>query len=188
MAEVFILAEVQANEFQREAVSGFAVAVQPLLAELDGFRSITVWRAAADDSCYLLVSHYADTEAAGEGLKVLADGHLLSDYVDSMTSPPDVRELAIFARNGVAPGLVNPGECVSISTQSPSNEEAATQDLEDVLAGLLYLEGCLGTAHGTNTARPGELIGLAFWNSASAYQASVPANPPYPVRLFRRIA
>lgn len=188
MAEVFILAEVQANEFQREALSGFAATVQPLLGELDGFRSITVWRATGDDGCYLLVSHYADSEAAAEGLKLLADGHLLSDYVDSLAGPPDVRHVEVHARNGVAPGLVKAGECVSVSTQSPSNELAAAQDLEDVLAGLLYLEGCLGTAHGTNSARPGELIGLAFWNSASAYQASVSANPPYPVRLFRRLA
>lgn len=188
MAETFILAEIRANEFQRDAVAGFATVVHPLLEEIDGFRSLTVWRDADDDCAHLLLSHYADPETAVEGLKMLTRGHLLTDYVDSLTGPPDVRQVAIRARNGTAPGRVERGGHLSISTQLPSNQEAAQQDLEDVLASLLFLEGCLGTAHGENASRQGELVGIAFWSSASAYQASVSEHPPYPVRLFRRIA
>ncbi len=187
MAETFILAEICANEFQRDAVAGFVTTVRPLLEAVDGFRSLTLWRAADDSERFLLLTHYADSEAAAAGLRMLADGHLLTDYIESMTTPPDVRQVEVLARDGVAPGKVEPGGHLSISTQAPSDEEAGLQDLEDVLAGLLYLPGCLGTAHGDNIARPGELIGLAFWANQTAYQASVSDHPTYPVRLFRRV-
>lgn len=187
MAETFILAEVVANEFEWQQVARYPSEARPLLEAVDGFRSITLWRAADDETRFLLVSHYAGSEAAEVGLKALGSGHLLSDYVDSLAAPPDVRQVAIDARDGTAPGRVEPGGYLSCSTQTPSNEDAARQDLEDVLAGLLYLPGCLGTAHGSNAARPGELIGLAFWSNRESYKASVPEVAPYPVRLFRRV-
>ena len=187
MAEIFILAEVGANEFEREPVAGYPGTVRPILERVDGFRSITFWRATDDDSRFLFVSHYADAEAATAGLKALGDGHLLSDYVESLSAPPDVRQITIDGRDGFGPGKVEPGGFLSLSTQTPSNEEAVRQDLEDVLAGLLYLPGCLGTAHGSNAARPGEVVGVAFWADRESYNASVPELAPYPVRLFRRV-
>lgn len=188
MAETFILAEVCANEFERDRVASYPATVRPLLERVDGFRSLSLWRATDDESRFLLLSHYAGAEAAAGGLKAVGEGHLLTDYVDSLTAPPDVRQVVVDARDGASPGKVPSGGYLSMSTQAPSNEEAARQDLEDVLAGLLYLTGCLGTAHGANAARPGELIGLAFWANHETFMASVPEISPYPVRGFRKLS
>jgi heme-degrading monooxygenase HmoA len=187
---ILIVAQVRVNEFERHLLFEYHAQIQRALEGLEGYRSMTLWQALDNPEHYILLSDYADLDAAQHGFVRIGEQGSLMDKIDSMEAPPDVHQVAVQSRQGKRPAQIEVGQLMSVSRQiaPPAMGQDVEQRLEDIFYDLSLLPGFLGSAAGWGTSMEDEIMGLAFWTDLNAYRGSMPENASYPIRVFQKEA
>lgn len=159
------------------------------LQSIDGFISSTVWRSQANTEDIILINHYANEEAASEGISRLMTEGFFEMVAESFPEPLDLKRMEIVFADGLAPGDLSRDEFLSLSDRStdPGKGPELETELRRIFGELKSIDGYTGSMIGRNEVLDEEVLGLVFWTDVSGFMASLPTKVLYEVRLFRRI-
>lgn len=159
-----------------------------VLQGVEGFVSSSLWQSTHNINQYLVLGHYRDEEAAKSGMEALERGGLILQTMEMLSQPPEVYGFNFDYATGVLPGDTWVGEILSMSRQNADVGfgQELIAELTTIFQSLEVIEGFRGWLVATNRALPDQVMGLAFWHDAMAYNASLPAHPTYEVLSFTR--
>jgi heme-degrading monooxygenase HmoA len=183
-----IVARMSVRAEDRHVSEEYYAGLKPHLERVEGFHGLGWYRHFRFTDEHLALYSYEDTAAADRGLAALADYRFHAETV-SRASVPDVMRLEMQGRVG-EPVLSAPvGSYLSFSIRfaHPGYGDVLARDLGDVFTEISLIDGFIGAEYGQNDTLPDELVGLAAWQGAESFHASVPAGVIRDVRLYRRL-
>lgn len=190
MSKTLILSRAYSVTDVVPALQNYQTSSMQVVGDLEGFRSITIWQSDVGfDGQYLVVSEYADEGSAQTGSERTMESPAMADILAALDAPLDVTEMQLCARSGLALSKVQIGEYMSLSQRVPElgREAEQIEELEGIFAGLAFIDGYLGSQIGKSMGAKNEVVGIVFWSTREAFQASLPAELLYEVKLYRRV-
>lgn len=158
-------------------------------ATMPGFRSQTSWQVDGSETEFLTLIRYRDLESAQAATAQIAESELIVDIVEFLAKPADVRWVKILDEVGPtdSPPL---DSFLSISDRMsfPGLQGRLQDEMARIFAELATMDGFIGSLRGHSTQFEEDVYGVVIWSRRDAFLASLPANPPYEVRLYRRFA
>ncbi len=173
-----------------ELVFAFVEGARRICEPIDGFFSTTLWMDLDFPEKYAVMAHFGSLEAAVAAQEEMSASTLMTDTLERLQTPPDIRRIEAGRRHGTTLGRMELGQLASVSIRraDPGQGGSLEQDLSDVFEGLKYLDGYLGSIIGPNVAIPDEIVGFVLWTDRKPFDDSVARGSFYEIRLFERIA
>lgn len=187
MAETLILIRASTHTLDEKAVQTYFRFGTETLEGLPGYRGAGLWRDTQDPTHTIVMFDYESEEAAHSALRFMVERPLIQQqYVGS--EPADVLSLTILHSEGALRGHFELAEFLSLSTRvaDPGRGKDLARELDQIFSQLRYIEGYSGSLVGANQGLDEEVIGLVAWESLEAFQASIPRDTPYEVRIFQK--
>ena len=159
------------------------------LEELPGFIGMSVWGDTADGESFIIVYETTDEESAEKGFKALASADLLQELSEPTEGTILNRWIRVVESKGKTIASMPPDSYLSSSRRisEPGRTHELEEDYQMVFASLGLMPGFAGSAYGSASNVPEQMIGLVWWNSKEAFEASVPNKDSSELHLFRRI-
>lgn len=187
--EVFVLATITINPEDFPKVEPTVAINREVLGRVNGWKSTTVWQDAEHVQTLLIVTRYQDAASADEGLRMMVtDDHYVA-AVTRLNIPADVHRFVVQRKVGRTAEELPIGSWLSLSARlaEPGQSDSLLEELTGIFDSLQALPGILGTISGIDEAVSERIFGLAFWDSASAFDDSMPRHPMYEIKLYHRI-
>ena len=156
-----------------------------LQACVDGYLGSTLWQNDRTFHEHVVLHRYDTPEAADRGLWVISKRDFLAERLPVTFSTPDVTRFRVqnvigSAKNGAMLSL-------SVRNADPGYGDELAGEVTRIFEELSMLEGFDLGEVGRNDTLAEQVIGLAHWTDAAAFQRSIPTGSIYDVRLYRRV-
>lgn len=163
--------------------------IAEVIEDDEGFISMTVWQRVDDSFLFASIRIYESLETTIKGIKALDGNPEMFEAKILDTDPPD---MTIFCpiEDEIPSILERPvGSLMSMSIRVADlgRKDELVQDLSSTMQNLQSISGFAGHWIGENKDLEEEIATLAFWNSRSAFDASMPSYVPFKIRLYDRI-
>jgi hypothetical protein len=190
MAELMTVVLARLTERGVERIADVQFGVQQLVGLEPGYLSFSIWRDSDLPERYALLLHQRKGDGELGLLERLSETQQFVDLVKAYQAPPDVHHMLVEHTHAAQAGSVDPGQMMSMSVRraEPGYGDDLKQEVSDIFENIRYFEGYLGSVYGPNRAIDEEVIAMVYWKDRRCFDASIPAIPPYEVRLFERIA
>lgn len=187
--EVLVVAKLTIHKLDEPTAERYYEQVRPLLADVDGFIGVGLWRGVEGHGKHLGIYRYRDFGSADAGLRTVSGQKSLTSSQSVLTSPADVHRCRTLCAIGqpLTDAPVGSYLSLSIRTSEPGYGSDLADEVERIFQELKLIGGCLGSYVGVNDKLEEEILGLVTWKSEHAFRSSVPMRPPYDVQLFRRV-
>lgn len=189
MPDVVVLNFVELREPPGEKLPRIAHELAAIHSDMPGFLSQTYWQVDGSETEFLAMIRYKDLASAQVATEKVAQGDLILEIVEALAKPADVRWVEIVDETGPtdSPPM---GSFLSISDRMsfPGMQGRLQDEMQRIFAELATMDGFLGSMRGHSTRFEEDVYGFVIWSRRDAFLASLPANPPYEVRLYRRFA
>lgn len=188
MPASLIVARMSVHPDDRGVSEQYYEGLEPHLEKVEGFLGLGVYRHVRYADEQLALYAYTDPEAADRGLEALGEYRFHSETV-SKASVPNVVRLELLGRIGhrILDAPMGSYLSMSLRVANPGYSDELASELDRIFTEISLIEGFLGAEYGRNDTLADELIGLAAWDHAESFQASVPEGTIYDVRLYRRL-
>ncbi len=156
----------------------------------DRNESLSLWRDCENPGSFLAIASclvdevrensWAHIEAIGGG----------TDSFESIFGPVDLHTMLPHRIHGMQARKAEVGQLVSVSLRraDPGRTEGLMDEVEGIFESIKYIDGYLGSAMGSNTGLPEEVIGLVFWRDMQSFEDSGPRRGLYEIRVYQRLA
>ncbi|MFQ3586251.1 MAG: hypothetical protein SNJ74_12405 [Fimbriimonadaceae bacterium] len=189
MPDIVVLNFVELREPPGDQLPAVAHDLAAIHATMPGFLSQTYWQVDGSETEFLAMIRYRDLESAQAATAKVANEELIVEIVQALAKPADVRWVEILEETGstVFPPM---GSFLSISDRMsfPGLQGRLQDEMARIFAELATMDGFVGSIRGHSTQFEEDVYGVVIWSRRDAFLASLPANPPYEVRLYRRFA
>jgi len=155
-----------------------------------GFQSLTVWQSTVSAQEHMILIGYENEESAEVGLQVSMDNGALVESLKNPNNIPEVHRGRISNHSGkrIEDNPVGSLASVSFRVAEPGFGDSLESELQRIFEELSVIEGYRGSLTFRNEGLDEEVVGIVFWLTTLAFEASLPDRIPYEVRLYRRTA
>jgi len=155
-----------------------------------GFQSLTVWQSTTDPQQHMILIGYEDEESAELGLQVSLDNGALVESLRDPKNVPEVHRGRVANRMGKRTEENPVGSLASVSFRiaEPGFGDSLEAEIKRIFEELSVIDGYRGSFTFRNEALDEEVVGIVFWLTTRAFEASLPDRIPYEVKLYRRTA
>ncbi len=153
-----------------------------------GFISNTLWERVEDPFSFLSIGHFSNLEDSILAWENLLKSPVMEVILDLMVEPSNTQRFIVKSKDGLGMEETVLGHFCSVSYRLADigYGPSVIQELEGIFAELKMIPGFLGYAIGQLTDIEEEILGLAFWESRAAFEASIPKKSLYQINLFSR--
>jgi heme-degrading monooxygenase HmoA len=161
-----------------------------LVRAMPGYLGLSVWADANDPDSYLIVFEAKDEQAAQVAMKAFIESSVFEQLQNEVEGTSSNRWVKVKSSSGGLISEMGVGSYLSASLRNaePGRAYELERDYDMVFENLSFIDGFKGFAYGPSNNIEEQLIGFAWWTSIEAYQASLPPQVFYEIRLFRRVS
>ena len=187
--EVLVITKAKFATIDIERMAAVRKKALGVLSEVSGLLSMTLWERHDDPFGFMTVGHFQT-----EGDSLLAWNALIASPVmdvmaEIMTEVPNTLRFYVNSQTGVPIEKTHEGTFCSVSTRIADIGYGPDmlKELKDIFEELKLIHGFQGGITGEMIDVSDEILGLAFWDSKDAYEASLPKKSMYRIDLLQRV-
>lgn len=186
---VVVLTRARFLEIDLDRLSVLKSKVLGVLESVPGFVSVSLWERHDDPFSFMTVGHFASLEDSLAGWDAIVRSPVMEVINELLSEAPNQLRFKIVDAGGLKLEELRTGTFCSLSTRVAGLGFATDiiKELQGIFTELKMIPGFLGYATGQLTEVKEEVIGLAFWDSKTAFEASLPKKSMYRIDLFTKV-
>jgi len=187
--DVLVMTKARFAEIDMDRIASIRAKAAAVLSSMTGLLSMSLWEEHDDPFTFLIVSHFAREEDSLTAWDLIMRSPVFDIINDLMTVTPSTSRFYVRSGTGIGLEQTEPGIFLSMSTRIAGmgySPELLTE-LSGIFQELKAIPGFLGGITGQMIDVEDEVLGLAFWNSKPAFDASIPEQSMYRISLYQRV-
>lgn len=187
--EVLVISRARFASIDLDTMSALRTRVLGVLASVPGYVSTSIWEDVEDPFAFLMIGHFKTEDDSLKAWDLIIRSPVMEVIGDLLVDAPNSQRFYVRGTAGLPLESTKPGQFLSVSTRVA--DLGYSSDVLDELAlifeELKMIPGFLGFVTGQMTEIEDEVLGLAFWESRPAFEASIPKKAMYRIDLFSRV-
>lgn len=151
--------------------------------------SMTVWERHDDPFGFMTVGHFQTEADSLRAWDTLIASPVMDVVSEIMSEVPNTLRFFVRSKTGVSIENAQAGTFCSLSARIADigYGPAMLKELNGIFEELKLIPGFLGGITGQHSEVSDEILGLAFWETKTAFEASLPKKNLYRIDLFQRV-
>jgi hypothetical protein len=187
--EVLVITRARFAEIDLNRMSDVRQKALNVLSDVPGLMSMTIWERHDDPFAFMAIGHFSTEDDSLKAWDLLVGSPVMEVISALMSETPSTVRFYVNDHHGTTLEKTKLGNFCSASTRIA--DLGYGTDLQDELASIFtelrLIGGFLGSITGELTEVSDEILGLAFWASKKAFDASLPAKTLYRIDLYQRV-
>lgn len=187
--EVLVLTKARFVEIDLERMAAIREKLRKSLAINDGLLSLTLWEMHSDPFAFVSLGHFSNEADSLAAWDSMLRSPVMDVVMELMSDPPNSLRFYVRSKTGANLDSLPVGSFCSVSTRIADLgfEQRLIDELGNIFEELKHIPGFLGGMTGQLTEVAEEVLGLAFWESKHAFEASLPKKAMYRIDLYQRV-
>jgi len=187
--EVLVITRAKFATLDIERMTAVRKKALNVLAEVSGMLSTTLWERHDDPFGFMTVGHFQTEADSLAAWNALVASPVMDVMAEIMTEVPNTLRFYVNSQTGVSIEKTHEGTFCSLSTRIADigYGPAMLKELKGIFEELKFIHGFQGGITGQMIDVSDEILGLAFWDSKDAFEASLPKKSMYRIDLFQRV-
>lgn len=175
-------------ELDMDRLAALQARIVAVLNSVPGFISNTLWERVDDPFTFLSIGHYSSEEDSLKAWDVLLRSPVMEVVSDLMSEAPNTLRFLMKASKGMKLEDTKLGHFCSVSYRLADlgYGSSVVDELVGIFQELEVIPGFLGYTVGQMTEIEDEILGIAFWDSRLAFEASLPKKAMYEIHLYSK--
>lgn len=159
------------------------------LGKLDGYCGTSAWQSCDLEDEVMIMIEFREDQRGEEALQRFSRDKLAVEEIKLSDAPADLTVFDLESSAGLRPSFAANGTYLSLSRRiaSPGYGQELGLELDNIFGYLAIIPGYLGHLYGSHSTLRDRVSGLVLWSSQESYQRSLPDNPIYGIKLYRKI-
>lgn len=189
MSEVLVLNRARFAEIDMSRIASIRSKALGVLANVQGVLSMTLWEKHDDPFTFLILGHFATEEDSLQAWDALMRSPVIEVVNDLMSETPNATRFYVRWKSGQNIDTADLGTFLSISTRiaDMGYSPELLQELQSIFEELKMIPGHRGAITGQMIEVPDEVLGMALWDSITAFESSIPKKTMYHIDLYQRV-
>lgn len=187
-SEVLVVSRARFGQIDLETMASLRNRVLNVFSGVPGFISTSIWEQVEDPFSFLMVGHFSSVDDSLKAWDLIVRSPVMEVIGDLLVEAPNSQRFFLRRSSGLSLENTKPGHFLSLSARlaDMGYGRDVLDELDRIFTELKLIPGFLGYVTGQMTEIEDEVLGLAFWESRQAYEASIPKKALYKIDLYTR--